>query len=66
MRHRVRSGGLVGPVSISEQMKRNCHRFPPDFVFRLTPEEAESLTSQIARSNIGSMTFPARNRNTKT
>jgi hypothetical protein len=38
---------------LNEQVKRNRHRFPPDFVFQLTTEEAESLTSQIARSNVG-------------
>ncbi len=38
---------------LNEQMKRNRHRFPPDFAFQLTVEETESLTSQIARSNAG-------------
>jgi hypothetical protein len=38
---------------LNEQTKRNRHRFPPDFVFQLTIEETESLTSQFARSNAG-------------
>jgi hypothetical protein len=38
---------------LNEQMKRNRDRFPSDFVFRLGPEEASSLRSQIATSNAG-------------
>jgi len=38
---------------LNEQMKRNRGRFPRDFVFRLGPEEASSLRSQIATSNAG-------------
>jgi hypothetical protein len=53
---------------LNEQVKRNQHRFPPDFVFRLTSKESKalrcqfgtsntmsqnSLTSQIARSKTG-------------
>jgi hypothetical protein len=38
---------------LNEQVKRNRDRFPADFVFQLTHEEAECLTSQIARSNAG-------------
>jgi hypothetical protein len=34
---------------LNEQVKRN--RFPKDFMFQLTAEEASSLTSQIAISN---------------
>jgi len=36
---------------LNEQVKRNSMRFPPDFLFQLTPLEAESLRSQIATSN---------------
>jgi ORF6N domain len=36
---------------LNEQVKRNAERFPEDFVFQLTEEEAESLRSQIATSN---------------
>lgn len=38
---------------LNEQVKRNRKRFPKDFMFQLTKEEAESLRSQIAISNIG-------------
>jgi hypothetical protein len=33
---------------LNEQVRRNLRRFPPDFMFRLTQEEARSLRSQIA------------------
>jgi hypothetical protein len=33
---------------LNEQVRRNLKRFPDDFIFQLTPEEAESLRSQIA------------------
>ena len=36
---------------LNEQVTRNKKRFPEDFMFRLTKEEAESLRSQIAISN---------------
>lgn len=36
-----------------EQVKRNSERFPSDFMFQLTKEEAEALRSQIATSNTG-------------
>jgi hypothetical protein len=32
----------------NEAIKRNRHRFPPDFMFQLTTEEAAALRSQIA------------------
>jgi phage regulator Rha-like protein len=34
-------------------VRRNANRFPPDFMFQLTREEAESLRLQIATSNEG-------------
>src|ERR1700686_3753809 len=34
-------------------VRRNPSRFPPDFMFQLTEEEADSLRLQIARSKIG-------------
>ena len=37
----------------NEQIKRNLTRFPPDFMFRLTDEEFESLRSQFATSKRG-------------
>jgi hypothetical protein len=36
---------------MNEQVKRNAERFPPDFVFRLEPEEVQILKSQIATSS---------------
>jgi hypothetical protein len=33
---------------LNEQVKRNSRRFPVDFMFRLTAEEAEALRSQLA------------------
>jgi len=35
---------------LNEQVKRNRYRFPEDFVFQLSAEENQTLTSQIARS----------------
>jgi hypothetical protein len=36
---------------LNEQLKRNRQRFPKDFAFQLTRDEAASLRSQIATSN---------------
>ena len=36
---------------LNEQVKRNQERFPGDFAFQLTAEEADSLRSQIATSS---------------
>lgn len=33
---------------LNEQVRRNRNRFPPDFMFRLTPKEWKSLRSQFA------------------
>ena len=38
----------VPTFRFNEAIKRNRHRFPPDFMFQLTTEEAAALTSQIA------------------
>jgi hypothetical protein len=38
----------VGTKRLNEQVRRNPKRFPNDFMFQLTLEEAESLRSQIA------------------
>ena len=40
----------VPTFRLNEGVKRNRARFPDDFMFRLTAEEAESLTSQFAMS----------------
>lgn len=39
---------------LKEQVKRNLSRFPPHFMFELTPEESKSLRSQFATLNRGS------------
>ena len=36
---------------LNEQVKRNIERFPEDFMFQLTREEAESSRSQFATLN---------------
>jgi hypothetical protein len=38
---------------LNEAVRRNRDRFPVDFMFRLTGEEAEGLRSQIATSRLG-------------
>jgi hypothetical protein len=38
---------------LNEQVIRNRKRFPEDFMFRLTKEEAESLRSHFTISNTG-------------
>jgi len=41
----------VETFRLNEQVKRNIERFPEDFMFKLTREEAESSRSQIAMLN---------------
>jgi hypothetical protein len=36
----------VKPIALRQQVKRNQERFPDDFVFRLSKNEAEALVSQ--------------------
>ncbi len=38
---------------LNEQVKRNSRRFPADFMFQLTRDQAEALRSQIATSKKG-------------
>lgn len=38
---------------LNEQVRRNLGRFPPDFMFQLSAEEASALRSQIATSKRG-------------
>ena len=38
---------------LNEQVKRNRSRFPDDFTFQLTPDEVDTLRSQIATSKGG-------------
>jgi len=40
----------VPTFRLNEAVKRNRNRFPEDFMFQLTAEEADSLTSQFAMS----------------
>jgi hypothetical protein len=40
----------VPTFRLNEAVKRNLQRFPEDFMFQLTKEEVDSLTSQIAMS----------------
>lgn len=39
---------------LNEQVKRNIDRFPPDFMFQMTKDEADNLMSQIATSSLRS------------
>jgi len=43
----------VSTKQLNQQVQRNGERFPSDFMFQLTPEEADSLRSQIVTSNRG-------------
>lgn len=43
----------VQTFRLNEQVKRNIDRFPEDFIFQLTEDEWDSLTSQIAISKKG-------------
>ena len=43
----------VNTKQLNQQVKRNRDRFPEDFMFQLTHEEAESLRSQIVTLNEG-------------
>lgn len=43
----------VETKALNRQVLRNTLRFPEDFMFRLTPEEHESLRCQIGTSNEG-------------
>jgi hypothetical protein len=43
----------VATKSLNQAVKRNAERFPEDFMFQLTPDEAEALRSQNVTSNAG-------------
>jgi phage regulator Rha-like protein len=43
----------VSTRRLNEQVKRNQHRFPADFMFQLTKSEARALRSQFATSKAG-------------
>ena len=38
---------------LKQAVRRNLERFPPDFMFELSAEEMQNLTSQIVISNMG-------------
>ncbi len=40
----------VSTGNLNKAVKRNQHRFPPDFMFQLTGKEADNLIFQIGRS----------------
>jgi len=40
----------VATKRLNEQVRRNIHKFPEDFMFRMTKEEFAILKSQIATS----------------
>jgi ORF6N domain len=51
----------VKPIALRQQVRRNSERFPEDFMFQLTADEADSLVSQSVipsrRSLGGSLPF---------
>lgn len=47
----------VTTKQLNQQVTRNRKRFPEDFMFRLTKEEAEALRSQIVTSNAENSKF---------
>lgn len=60
----------VSTKRLNEQFRRNRKRFPDDFAFQLTPEEASSLRSQFATispapSSIRSQNATASKRNVR-
>ena len=42
---------------LNQTVKRNIDRFPPDFMFLLTPQEVISLRSQFVTSNRGGVRY---------
>lgn len=42
---------------LKQAVRRNINRFPSDFMFELTPDEFESLRSQIVTSNRGGLRY---------
>ena len=49
----------VETKALNRAVKRNHARFPPDFMFQLSPEEAESLRRQIGTSRTGEVELEA-------
>jgi hypothetical protein len=48
----------VSTKRFNEAFKRNRHRFPDDFAFRLSAQEARTLKSQSATSNTQAFDLP--------
>lgn len=48
----------VQTFRLNEQVKRNIDRFPEDFMFQLTEDEWNSLTSQFAMSKNSIRSIP--------
>lgn len=44
---------MVETKRLKEAVRRNMKRFPPDFMYELTPQEYQSLRTQIATLEIG-------------
>ncbi|MGA2034208.1 MAG: ORF6N domain-containing protein [Thermoguttaceae bacterium] len=55
--------GLYGTSTkaFNQAVKRNLDRFPADFMFQLTAEEAEAMRSQAATANLRSQTVTSKN-----
>jgi ORF6N domain len=51
----------VSAKALNQAVKRNRARFPPDFMFRLTPEEARRSRSQIVTLNVEAPDLAAKN-----
>jgi len=49
----------VSTKRLNEQVRRNAARFPSDFVYQITLEEAANLRSQIATSSLQHVTVEA-------
>ncbi len=48
----------VSTKFLNQAVKRNRTRFPEDFMFQLTQEEADSLRSQIVTLDVGRGKYP--------
>jgi hypothetical protein len=46
----------VTTKALNQAVKRNIGRFPPDFMFQLSPEEAQNLRSQFVTASLSSPT----------
>jgi hypothetical protein len=51
----------VSTKRLNEQFRRNRKRFPDDFAFQLTPDEASSLRSQFAIASLAASSIRSQN-----